>query len=324
MKIRNSFLLLLASFVWGISFVSQRTGGVLMGSFTFNGIRSFIGSLFLLGLYYVLRALRGRKGGGETVVRDESQAVRERRNLILGGIVCGVVLFVATSLQQVGLTMGTGSGKAGFLTACYIVLVPIWSIFLGKRCGWNVWVAVFMAVEGLYLLCMKGSFSMQTSDLLVLLCALCFSVHILVIDHFSPLVDGVKLSCVQFLVCGILSLPFIFFVDMQGSFASVPQWLTRFGSMDAWIALLYAGIMSCGVGYTLQIVGQEGINPTVASLLMSPESVFSVLAGFVLLQETLTGREILGCVIMFAAIILSQIPCKPLRGRWLRAQKGTA
>ena len=193
----------------------------------------------------------------------------------------------------------TTVGKAGFITALYIVLVPVCGLFLRKRVQPKVWLAVLIAVAGLYLLCMTdGSFSLQKGDLLVLACALGFTVHILVIDHFSPLVDGIKMSCIQFFTCSILS------AVCMALFETV----NVSNLLHAWIPILYAGILSSGVGYTLQIIGQKGLNPTMASLLMSLESVFSVLAGWIFLHQALSGRELSGCILMFAAIVLVQLP----------------
>ena len=210
--------------------------------------------------------------------------------------------------------MGTSSGKAGFLTACYILLVPIFGIFLGKKCGLKIWCCVGITVIGLYLLCMHSSLAFELNDGMVLISALLFALHILIVDHFSPKTDGVRMSCIQFLVCGILGLFPMIFREMPGSAGSISAgiqtWIAPFATLDAWIPILYAGIMSCGVGYTLQIVGQEGLNPTIASLLMSLESVFSVIAGALILQERMSARELFGCGLIFVAIILAQIPLK--------------
>lgn len=222
-----------------------------------------------------------------------------RKDLIIGGISCGICLCLASNFQQFGIKYTT-VGKAGFITACYIVIVPIIGLFLGKKCSKFIWAAVAMALIGLYLLCITDGFSIGKGDLLVLVCAFLFSIHILVIDHFSPKADGVKLSCIQFLTCGILSgIPALLFEHPE--FSAICR---------AWMPILYAGIMSCGVAYTLQIIGQKNMNPTVASLILSLESCISVLAGWVLLGQQLSAKEILGCVIMFAAIILAQLPQK--------------
>lgn len=295
-KARNSMFLLLTALVWGVAFVAQRQGGASAGPYTFNCIRSFLGGLVLLPVIPFLdRYTAGKK----------PQLAADRRTLAVGGSLCGLVLFVASTLQQMGMYYGTTAGKAGFLTACYILLVPVLGIFFGKKCRWNVWVSILVAVAGLYFLCLTDGFSLQLSDGLVLLCAVCFSVHIMVVDHFSPLVDGVRMSCIQFFVCGVWGLIPMLGIEMRQ--AGAAAWLQSLGSIDVWIPILYAGIMSCGVGYTLQIVGQNGINPAIASLLMSLESVFSVLAGMLLLHETMSGREIWGCVLVFAAVIFAQM-----------------
>ena len=206
---------------------------------------------------------------------------------------------LASNFQQFGIKYTT-VGKAGFITACYIVLVPILGLFLKKKCSPFIWLAVAMSVAGLYLLCITDGFSIGKGDILVLICAVLFSFHILVIDYYSPKVDGVKLSCIQFLVCGILSgIPALIFEKPEMS-----------AVLTAWQPILYAGVMSCGVAYTLQIIGQKNMNPTVASLILSLESCISVLAGWVILGQQLSAREITGCVIMFAAIILAQLPQK--------------
>lgn len=296
LKTRNSMLLLLTALVWGVAFVAQRQGGASAGPYTFNCIRSFLGGLVLLPVIPFLdRYTAGKK----------PQTGQDRRRLSVGGALCGLVLFVASTFQQMGMYYGTTAGKAGFLTACYILLVPVLGIFLGKKCCWNVWVSIPVAVAGLYFLCLTDGLFFQPSDGLVLLCAVCFSVHIMVVDHFSPLVDGVRMACIQFFVCGAWGLVPMIGVEMRQIGAAA--WLRSLGSIDVWIPILYAGVMSCGVGYTLQIVGQNGVNPAVASLLMSLESVFSVLAGMAILHETMTGREILGCILLFAAVIFAQL-----------------
>lgn len=296
LKVRNSMFLLLTAMVWGIAFVAQRQGGATAGPYTFNCIRSFLGGLVLLPVIFFLDKHK---------VGKKPQSEWDRRRLSMGGALCGLILFVASSFQQMGMYYGTTAGKAGFLTACYILLVPLLGIFLGKKCGWNVWVSIPAAVIGLYFLCLTEGFSFQFSDVLVLLCAVCFSVHIMVVDYFSPLVDGVRMACIQFFVCGAWGMIPMLGVEMRQLGAAA--WLHSLGSIDVWIPILYAGVLSCGVGYTFQILGQNGINPAIASLLMSLESVFSVLAGMALLQETMSRREVLGCVLLFAAVIFAQL-----------------
>ncbi len=288
MKPRNALLLLLAAFIWGTSFVSQRLGMDYVEPFTFNGLRSLIGSA-VLALFLCLRN-RGR--------RPDQRAARHRtKDLWIGGFLCGLILFAATSLQQIGIQYTT-VGKSGFITAFYIVMVPVLGMLLGRKTGAKVWIAVGLALVGLYFLCITGTFTVGVGDGLTFLCALAFAVHILVIDHFSPRVDGVALSCIQFLVCGVVSLPFMFLAETP----SMTEILSCAGP------LLYAGVLSCGVAYTLQIVGQKGVDPAIASLLLSLESCFSVLSGWVVLGQGLSAREALGCGLMFAAIILAQLP----------------
>lgn len=303
--LKNSLLLLLAAVIWGIAFVAQSVGMDYVGGFTFNAVRSLIGSAVLVPLILVL----GQKNSSDSATAETTgnshsstgiiSNIQKRKDLIIGGISCGICLCLASNFQQFGIKYTT-VGKAGFITACYIVIVPIIGLFLGKKCSKFIWAAVVMALIGLYLLCITDGFSIGKGDLLVLVCAFLFSIHILVIDHFSPKVDGVKLSCIQFLTCGILSgIPALLFEHPK--FSSI---------LAAWQPILYAGVMSCGVAYTLQIIGQKNMNPTVASLILSLESCISVLAGWLLLGQQLSAKEIFGCVIMFAAIILAQLPQK--------------
>ena len=300
--LKNSLILLLTATIWGIAFVAQSEGGDAVGAFTFNATRSLIGSVVLIPVIFLLNRLNPQNdpevSSKDQIVQNGSFFSRNR-TLILGGISCGICLCLASNFQQLGIQY-TSVGKAGFITACYIVIVPILGLFMKKKCSPFIWVAVVLAVVGLYLLCITDGFSIGKGDILVLICAVLFSVHILVIDYFSPKVDGVKMSCIQFLVCGILTaIPALIFEHPQ---------LSAF--KGAWGSILYAGVMSCGVAYTLQIVGQKNMNPTVASLILSLESCISVLAGWIILGQNLSGREILGCVVMFGAIVLAQLPQK--------------
>ena len=298
-KLRNTFLLVLTAFIWGSAFVAQSTGGDAVGPYTFNAVRSIIGGFILIPVTIFL----DKKG----LSSKKPVTPADRKKLLLGGVLCGVILCISSNLQQMGLFLGATPGKAGFLTACYILIVPILGIFIKRKCGWNVWLGVVTTLVGLYLLCCTdNSLTMNFADVLLLLCAFGFSIHILVIDRFTPFVDGVRMSMIQFLVCGILSGVPAVFVDIPRM--SLPVWLSTFQTADAWIPILYAGLLSCGVGYTLQIVAQNGINPTIASLIMSLESVFAVLAGWVILGDTLSFRETIGCILMFGAIILAQLP----------------
>jgi len=288
MTTKSALLLLLTATIWGIAFVAQSAGSDYAGPFTFNAIRTIMGGVVLIPCIYFLD--KGKKKRSEMIASDQ-------KNLITGGILCGVVLFIASNLQQIGIAYTT-AGKAGFITALYIVLVPMMGIFLKKITGLKIWLGVLLAAVGLYFLCMNEGFSIGIGDIYLLMGAACFAVHILVIDYYSPKVDGVKMSCIQFFVCGILSaVPMLLFET------------PRIGSLvSGWIPLVYAGVMSCGVAYTLQIVGQRDADPTIASLILSLESVVSVLAGFLILGERLSIREGIGCILMFAAIILAQLP----------------
>ena len=306
-QMRNSLLLLLTACIWGVAFVAQSVGMEYVGPFTFNCVRSIIGGLVLIPCIWFLDRWKQRQDGVQNgalnhrSVNASGKMTEERsetrRMLLTGGICCGLALFVASNLQQIGIQYTT-VGKAGFITALYIVMVPVFGIFLKKRAGIRVWISVALAVAGLYLLCITDRLALGKGDILVLLCAVVFAVHILVVDHFSAKADGVRMSCIQFLVCGLLS--------------GVGMLLTEHPEisliLQAWQPILYAGVFSCGVGYTLQIVGQKGTDPTVASLILSLESVVSVLAGWLLLGQRLSVRELGGCALMFAAILLAQMP----------------
>ncbi|MBR5479437.1 MAG: DMT family transporter [Clostridia bacterium] len=296
-KLKGNSLLLLTSVIWGISFIAQSKGVELISPVAFNGIRSMLGALVLLPVIFLLD-LKKKKSG------EVSQ--KSNKQLIIGGIICGILLCIATTLQTAGM-LYTSPGKSGFITALYMVIVPIIGIFAGKKTRPIIWISVLIAVAGLYLMCMDASLSINNGDILTLLCAVVFAGHIMVIDHFSPRVDGVKLACLQFFVCGFISLLWMFIFEK-----------TELGPiLDCWLSIGYSGIFSCGVAYTLQIVGQKYTDPTSASILMSLESVFAALStsvlvalGFNLTGGALNIREILGCVLMFAAIILVQLPEK--------------
>lgn len=296
MKTKNAFILFLTAFIWGTAFVAQSVGMDHLGPFAFNCIRSFVGGIALLPCIAILNKFNG---GEKEEKKSEAGGTSGKKMLLIGGICCGLCLFGGSTFQQMGIQYTT-VGKAGFITAFYIVLVPVLGIFLKKKTGWRVWLAVAIALTGLYFLCITESFTVGKGDVYVFICALIFAMHILVIDHFSPMVDGVKMSCIQFFVVGILSIPFILMFETI--------------SMEAVIqsagAILYAGVLSSGVAYTLQIIGQKNMDPAIASLIMSLESSISVLAGWVILGQKLSAREGLGCVLMFVAIILAQLPEK--------------
>ena len=304
---KSPALLFLTAVVWGVAFVAQSVGMDYVGPFTFNCVRCLIGAAVLVPCIWFLDRWKQRQDGVQNgalnhrSVNASGKMTEERsetrRMLLTGGICCGLALFVASNLQQIGIQYTT-VGKAGFITALYIVMVPVFGIFLKKRAGIRVWISVALAVAGLYLLCITDRLALGKGDILVLLCAVVFAIHILIVDHFSAKTDGVRMSCIQFLVCGLLS--------------GVGMLLTEHPEisliLQAWQPILYAGVFSCGVGYTLQIVGQKGTDPTVASLILSLESVVSVLAGWLLLGQRLSVRELGGCALMFAAILLAQLP----------------
>ena len=295
---KNPLLLFLTAVIWGTAFVAQKDGMAYVGPFTFNCIRSFIGALTLLAAIPLLDRARSREHTFEK---------GSHRDILIGGAACGVVLFVAANLQQYGIALqdaATNVGKAGFITACYCALVPVAGLFIGKKSPLLVWVGAAVAVVGFFFLClMDGVMAGQglglgMSDLLLMLCAVGFTVHILVIDRFSPLADGVRISCVQFFVCGLLGLPCMFLFETP-VLADI---------LDCAVPIFYGGVMSSGVAYTLQIVAQKGVHPAVASLILSLESVVSVLAGYVLQPRSrLTGWEILGCVLVFAAVLMVEL-----------------
>ena len=296
-QMRNSLLLLLTAVIWGVAFVAQSVGMDYVGAFTFNCVRSIIGGLVLIPCIIFLKNLKHKEMGGQgkLSVKESLQVTRVE---LAGGICCGVALFAASNFQQFGISYTT-VGKAGFITALYVVIVPIMGLFFKKKVSFIIWISVVLSVVGLYLLCMtENSFSLAFGDLLVLICALLFSVHILVIDYFSPKGDGVIISCIQFFVSGVLSGVMMFLFE-------TPR---IEGILAAWMPILYAGVLSCGVAYTLQIVGQKDMNPTVASLILCLESVVSALAGWLILGQALNAREMAGCFLMFFAIVLAQLP----------------
>ena len=298
-QIRSSLLLALTAAIWGVAFVAQTTGGDAVGPFSFNFVRFLIGSAVLMPVIFVLDKL------GLSKKKPANKAGQKK--LWIGGGLVGLSLFLAANAQQVGIYLGAQVSKAGFLTALYIILVPILGLFLKKKCGWNIWLGVLISLAGMYFLCMKGGFSLQWMDLALIASAFLFSVQIMLIDHFSPDMDPVRLSAIEFFVCGILSLIPALIIDMpaRGGFGG---WMADFAGWNAWIPILYAGVFSSGVAYTLQMVAQPGLNPTIASLIMSFEAVFGTIAGWLILHQSLTAREVVGCLLMFAAIVIAQLP----------------
>ena len=291
-QVRQVVFPILAAFIWGTAFVAQDLCADSIGTFAFNATRYFVAVLALL----VVIAISDRAKKNKPVLTAEEKKAANKQ-LWLGGLCCGVALAIASNFQQAGLVAGTDAGKAGFITALYVVLVPVFGLFFKRKVSLPVWIAVVCSVVALYLLCIKGDFSLAAGDLLILVCAVCFAVHILVIDHFTAYCDGVKLSCLQFLFAGIISAVCMFlFEDVD--FAAIWSCI---------LPMLYVGIFSCGVGYTLQILAQKDSNPTVVTILLSLESVFAVIAGAIILHQQMTAREYIGCVVMFVAVILAQI-----------------
>lgn len=314
-KLRNTFFLFLTAMIWGAAFVAQSVSMDYIEPFTFICLRSVIGGLFLIPIIIVLDGIR-KKSQDESanvvssentlhnnilhnnIETEEKQGLSwKNKQLIEGGIVCGIFLFFANCFQQTGIQYTT-VGKAGFITTFYIIIVPLIGLFFKKYCGILTWISVVIALTGLYFLCITQKLTIQRGDALILCCSVLYAGQILAIDHYNPFVDGVKMSCIQFLTGGVLGAVFMFLFENP----SVAMILSAAGP------ILYTGIMSTGVGYTLQIVGQKGLNPTVAALILSLESVFSALSGYVFLHQVLTTRESIGCVLMFIAIVLAQLP----------------
>lgn len=293
-QIRNSFLLFLTATIWGTAFVAQSVGMERVEPLTFNAVRCLIGGLFLLPCMALLNHLFPQR---KQALASQLHYPSLRHSALFGGMICGLLFTLASNLQAYGVKYTT-VGKAGFITSSYIVIVPLLGLFMKKKVRLRIWMAVAIAMSGLYLLCMGEQLTLALGDLLVFLSAILFSLHILAIDHFAARVDGVLLSCMQFMICGILTL--------------IAAFLFENSDIEALLAaafpLFYAGIMSCGVAYTLQIVGQKDMNPTVAALILSLESCISVIAGWIFLHEVLSTKEMIGCLLMFVAIVIAQLP----------------
>lgn len=297
-KMLGTIMLLTAAFAWGCSFTAQAVGMEYVGPYTLQAVRMLLGSAVLAPLAMFIASRRKKAGHVATP--------QQKKRALLGGVCCGIILTVAANLQQIGIDVmqkagqANVAGKAAFITAMYVLIVPLVSVLMGKKIGRRTIIAVIMGAVGLYLLCIQGSgLTLGVGDPLIMLCALGFAAHILVIDYFAD-VEGVLLSCLQFLVAGVISAVIMFAVEQ-------PTWKAV---LDCWVPIVYMAVMSCGVAYTLQIVGQKYVAPTAASLLMSMESVFSVLCGMVVLHQIPTMREAWGCIIMMAAILLCQLPSR--------------
>ena len=290
-------MLLLTAIIWGSAFVAQKAGTILE-PFTYTGLRMLIGGLVLIPVIMVFAKL-DKNTNSKTV---EEKRASEKANLI-GGVWCGIVLCLAANLQQFGMYFDTDAGKAGFITTLYVVIVPVLGLFLKRRVEAKVWGCIALAVVGFYFLTMAGSgagFTLATGDLFVLLCAFAFAVHITVVDHFIENCDGIKLSSIQFLTTGIISIVLMVIFE-NPVMADI---------IDCAGSILYCGVMSSGVAYTLQVLGQKHAEPATASLILSLESVFAVIFGALLLKESMTALELIGCVVIFIAVLIPQLPSK--------------
>lgn len=290
----HSFLLLMTATVWGLAFVAQSVGMEHVGPYTFVGTRSILAVLAMLPVVSII----SRRVANEEVPRHFSR--RDRQPLFVGGSICGILLFFGMILQQIGIQYTT-IGKAGFITTSYVVMVPLLGVFLRRHVGLKLWMAVMLAVVGLYFLCMTpGELTINKGDFIVLLSAVVYTFHITVVDHYAPAVNGVLFSFLQMVVVAIIGIVTMFIFE-NPQMPSIIQ---------AFLPIAYAGIFSSGVGFTLQMIGQKGVSPTVASLIMSLESCISLLAGWAILGEVMNPRELFGCALMFAAIVLSQLPSR--------------
>lgn len=288
-NLKGSALLLIAAFIWGTAFVAQSKGMDFLGPFSFNAVRNLTAGIVLMPLILLLKKINKS---------DSDKPVYDKNDIIKGGTICGTILFFASSFQQVGLKYTT-VGKAGFITTLYIIIIPILGIFIKKKLpAFKIWISLFLAVAGMYMLCMTESLRLSKGDFFMLICAFFNAAHILTVDHFSSKVEAVKMSCIQFLVCGIISLIPMFALETP----------TIANILKSTLPLLYTAVLSSGVAFTLQIIGQKHTNPILASLVMSLESVFSALAGWVILKQVMNTKEITGCILVFAAVILAQIP----------------
>lgn len=296
-KLIGNLMLLVAALLWGTTFVAQSEGMDHMGPLTYQAARSVLGGLFLIPVICIFDGIKRKKGTYTAPTRET------KKKTLTAGIICGVILTVAALLQQYGIALGTTSDKAGFITALYIVLVPVFGLFLKKRVHPLVWISVAVAVLGLYFLCIQGGLTILPCDLVTLCCAAVFAIHIIAIDNLAAPLDGIRISCIQFFTSALLSGIAMFIFEEP----------TVSALLDGWITVVYAGILSSGVAYTLQILGQQRTEPSVASILMSLESLFAVLGTIVFTAFTgsvqlPTAREWIGCALMFTAIMLTQIP----------------
>ena len=304
---RNTILLVICALIWGLAFVAQSAGSTL-APFAFLASRSWLAVIVLWPVCHVFDAVHRRRGEPAGAPKGEA-----RRTLIQGGAICGTLLFVASAAQQIGITLNPSTAKASFITAMYVVLVPVVGLLFGRKSPVQIWGCVVLSVAGLYLLCMKNGFGhVEASDGILLLCAFLFTFQIMGVDHFAPRVDGVRLSMLQFFV-----------VAVESTIASLlTETVTLSDLTGAALPVIYCGVLSSGVAYTLQILGQRDLNPAIASLAMCLESVFGALGGWLLLSQSLSARELIGCVLIFAAVVGAQLPLGRLIRRPARTGHG--
>ena len=302
---KHSLMLMLCAFIWGTAFVAQSAGSG-MGAYSFLAGRSWLAVIVLLPTVRAFDAVHRKQG----VPFSGPATNAERKTLLIAGLICGTLLFAASAAQQIGITINPSTAKAGFLTAMYVVLVPVFGLFLGRRGNVQLWLSMVISVGGLYLLCMKNGFGgIESSDWILLSCAVLFSFQIMAVDHFSPQMDGVRLSLVEFFVVSVESTVAALLFEQP----AMAEFVTYAGP------ILYCGVMSSGVAYTLQILGQRDVNPAIASLIMCLESVFSALGGWLLLHQSLSMREVFGCTLIFAAVVLAQLPVED----WLKCRSAS-
>ena len=307
-KILSPALLIIAAMIWGFAFTAQKAAGEVP-AFTTGVTRSLFATVFLA---FTVIAFDKINGTGRRLFSKEKK-IDLNRFEVIGGAICGIVLALASFFQQFGINSGTDAGKASFITALYVVLVPVYALLMKKRAPINVWISILIAVVGFYFLCITGEFTMVKSDVFVLISSLIFPLHILVIDHFSPKCDGIRMSLVQFFFCALTNLIFAVIFERETEISLV---------FEAILPLLFLGIGSSGIAYTLQIIGQKGVNPAAASILMSLESVFGVIGAAIILGEKMSEREYLGCAIVFIAVLLSQINFKEIFSKYKENKNG--
>lgn len=305
-KLISNFMLVLTAIIWGTAFVAQSIAHDHIETFIFNAARNIVGGLVLIPYILIANKLKNNNSLDSDLENKKKlnffEKLQINKTLIIGGILCGLALFGGSTFQQFGIKY-TSAGKSGFITALYIVFVPAFGIFLKKKVPFKIWVCVLIAVIGFYLISINEGFVINKGDLLTLICSFFFTIHILVIDYYSPKVDGIKMSCIQFFFAGFISLILsLIFENPQMS-----------SLLAAWKPILYVGVFSCGIAYTLQIVGQKNTEPVMASLILSMESVFAVIAGWLILKQSLSLKEAIGCLLVFTAIIITQMPSKNVK-----------